>query len=62
MSRCLLVSNRLPLAYNEKIQDFVPSSGGLVSAIKGLDAKKVGYNFEWMGIITDDVDAEIVQP
>ena len=58
MSRCLLVSNRLPLAYNEKAQDFSPSSGGLVSAIKGLDAKKVGYDFEWMGIMTDDVDSE----
>jgi trehalose 6-phosphate synthase/phosphatase len=58
MSRCLLVSNRLPLAYSEKAQGFTPSSGGLVSAIKGLDAKKVGYDFEWMGIITDDVDPE----
>jgi trehalose 6-phosphate synthase/phosphatase len=58
MSRCLLISNRLPLAYNEKAQDFSPSSGGLVSAIKGLDAKKVGYDFEWMGIMTDDVDSE----
>ncbi len=58
MSRCLLVSNRLPLAYSDKAQGFTPSSGGLVSAIKGLDAKKVGYDFEWMGIITDDVDPE----
>lgn len=58
MPRCLLVSNRLPLAYNEKSQEFVPSSGGLVSAIKGLDAKKVGYDFEWMGIMTDDIDLE----
>lgn len=58
MSRCLLVSNRLPLAYSEKSHEFVPSSGGLVSAIKGLDAKKVGYDFEWLGIMTDDVDLE----
>lgn len=56
MSRCLLVSNRLPLAYNEKTQSFTPSSGGLVSAIKGLDPKKVGYDFEWMGIMTEDVE------
>lgn len=58
MPRCLLVSNRLPLAFNDKTQEFAPSSGGLVSAIKGLDAKKVGYDFEWMGILTDDIDSE----
>ncbi len=61
MPRCLLVSNRLPLAYNEKSQEFVPSSGGLVSAIKGLDAKKVGYDFEWMGIMTDDINEEKIK-
>jgi trehalose 6-phosphate synthase/phosphatase len=58
MPRCLLVSNRLPLAFNDKTQEFAPSSGGLVSAIKGLDAQKVGYDFEWMGILTDDIDSE----
>ena len=58
MSRCLLVSNRLPLSFDEKTQEFVSSSGGLVSAIKGLDSKKVGYDFEWMGILTDDIDSE----
>ncbi|HXH73471.1 MAG TPA: bifunctional alpha,alpha-trehalose-phosphate synthase (UDP-forming)/trehalose-phosphatase [Bacteriovoracaceae bacterium] len=56
MARCLLVSNRLPVAYNEKTNAFDPSSGGLVSAIKGLDPAKVGYNFQWMGIMTDDVE------
>lgn len=60
MSRCLLVSNRLPLAYNDKTQEFNPSSGGLVSAIKGLDSSKVGYKFEWMGLLTDDIDSEKV--
>src|SRR5688500_11509796 len=61
MSRCLLVSNRLPLSYNEKAQEFQPSSGGLVSAIKGLDPKKVGYDLHWMGIMTDDVARERVE-
>ena len=56
MPRCLLVSNRLPLVYNKKSQEFKSSSGGLVSAIKGLDATKVGYDFEWMGIMTDDIE------
>ena len=58
MPRCLLVSNRLPVAYNAKQNNFAPSSGGLVSAIKGLDPEKIGYAFEWMGIITDDVSEE----
>jgi trehalose 6-phosphate synthase/phosphatase len=61
MTRCLLISNRLPVSFNEKIQEFVPSSGGLVSAIKGLDPQKVGYEFQWMGIMTDDVAPEKIQ-
>lgn len=58
MPRCLLVSNRLPVAYNSKANVFSPSSGGLVSAIKGLDSAKIGFDFEWMGILTDDIDEE----
>ncbi len=61
MPRCLLVSNRLPLAYNSKVKMFSPSSGGLVSAIKGLDPTKVGFDFEWMGILTDDINRENVE-
>lgn len=55
MQRCLLVSNRLPLAFDTKLNDFIPSSGGLVSAIKNLDSKKIGMNFEWIGLLTDDI-------
>lgn len=58
MPRCLLISNRLPVAYHAKYNVFKPSSGGLVSAIKGLDHKKVGFDFEWMGILTDDIPQE----
>lgn len=61
MPRCLLVSNRLPVAYNSKLKIFTPSSGGLVSAIKGLDATKTGFDFEWMGILTDDIDPEKIK-
>lgn len=61
MARCLLVSNRLPLSYNEKENIFVPSSGGLVSAIQGLDSDKVGYDFEWFGVMTDDVADKLEQ-
>jgi len=58
MTRCLLVSNRLPIQFDEKSQEFIPSSGGLVSAIKGLDPKRVGFDFAWLGIMTDDVDPD----
>lgn len=61
MPRCLLVSNRLPLAYHSKLKIFTPSSGGLVSAIKGLDPVKVGYDFEWMGILTNDISSDDIQ-
>lgn len=61
MPRCLLVSNRLPVAYNPKLKIFTPSSGGLVSAIKGLDPSKIGFEFEWMGILTDDIDPEKIE-
>lgn len=60
MPRCLLVSNRLPVAFNTHLNCFLPSSGGLVSAIKGLDSSKVGFDFEWMGILTDDIDEKKV--
>ncbi len=61
MPRCLLVSNRLPVAYNTTFKKFTSSSGGLVSAIKGLDPAKVGYDFEWMGILTDDIHQEDIE-
>lgn len=61
MARCLIVSNRLPMNYDKKTQTFTPSPGGLVSAIMGLDAKKVGQEFHWLGIITDDVEEELLE-
>lgn len=61
MNRCLLVSNRLPISFNEKKQEFTPSSGGLVSAIQGLNPEIIGYDFEWMGIMTDDISKENIE-
>lgn len=61
MSRCILVSNRLPITYDEKVNSFKASAGGLVSAIKGLDASVVGCDFEWMGILTDDIAGELIE-
>lgn len=58
MPRCLLVSNRLPVAFNSSLNTFLPSSGGLVSAIRSLDSEKIGFDFEWMGILTDDINEE----
>ncbi len=58
MARCLLVSNRLPLTFDHHSSKFVPSSGGLVSAIRGLNPTQIGLEFHWMGILTDDVSKE----
>lgn len=60
MTRCLIVSNRLPLNYDQVSKLFTPSPGGLVSAIMGLDATKVGQEFHWLGLMTDDVDKELI--
>jgi trehalose 6-phosphate synthase/phosphatase len=32
-----------------------------VSAIKGLDPSKLGFHFEWMGLLTDDIDHELIE-
>jgi trehalose 6-phosphate synthase/phosphatase len=60
MPRCLLVSNRLPVAFDPRQNGFTPSAGGLASAIRGLDATKIGFDFEWLGILTDDVAPALV--
>ncbi len=36
------------------------NSGGLVSAIRGLSSEKVGFDFEWMGIITNQIEKELI--
>jgi trehalose 6-phosphate synthase/phosphatase len=54
----LLISNRLPVVLDPHTKEFVPSSGGLVSAIKGLDPAIVGYDFAWLGVMTDNVDSD----
>jgi len=58
MPKCLLISNRLPLTFNSIKNEFTPSSGGLVSAIKGISPESTGYEFEWMGLLTDDIEKE----
>lgn len=61
MTRCLIISNRLPLNYDQQKKSFIPSAGGLVSAIMGLDAEKVGQEFHWLGLMTDDVDSSQIE-
>lgn len=61
MSRCLLISNRLPISYDEQQKKFMPSAGGLVSAIKGLNQERVGCDFLWMGIVTDDLPKDVIE-
>lgn len=53
MPRCLLVSNRLPLSYNENLKKFTPSAGGLISSLKGLSPEKIGFDFEWIAPTTE---------
>lgn len=57
--RCLIISNRLPLSYVNK--SFKESSGGLVSAIKGIDPKKGDYEFHWYGILSNTIQEEELQ-
>ena len=37
------------------------NSGGLVSAIRGLNPERVGFNFEWLGIVTNETEANLIQ-
>ena len=52
MPRCLLVTNRLPLTFDENSNEFIPSAGGLISSLKGLNSKQVGFDFEWIAPTT----------
>lgn len=60
MSRCLLVSNRLPISVNLNENKMIMNSGGLVSAIRGLNPIKVGFNFEWLGIVTNETEVDFI--
>ncbi len=61
MNRCLILSNRLPLSYNSTLKQFQASSGGLVSAIKGINPDRVNTHFKWIGIMTDDLGEEKIE-
>ncbi len=48
--KCIIVSNRLPIEYDVETGKIKLSSGGLVSALKGL---KANYPVYWLGSLID---------
>ena len=58
MSRWIIVSNRLPFSYDEKKQKLSPSSGGLVTAIRGIKTKE---EVLWVGSLPSDVPKSLVE-
>ena len=52
---CVVVSNRLPITYDESINKYRIASGGLVTSLLGV-AKDIPIT--WLGVATTDVDVE----
>jgi trehalose 6-phosphate synthase/phosphatase len=52
MSRWIVVSNRLPFSYDKKKKTIVQSSGGLVTAIKGIKTKN---EVVWLGTADEEL-------
>ena len=57
MSRCIIVSNRLPFSYDAKTKKIQPSSGGLVTAIKGIQSDQ---EMLWVGALPNDVPTHAI--
>lgn len=58
MSRWIIVSNRLPFSFDEKTQKLGSSSGGLVTAIRGIKTKE---EVVWIGSLPNNVPRELVK-
>lgn len=58
MSRWIIVSNRLPFSFDKKNQKLAPSSGGLVTAIRGIKTKE---EVLWIGSLPNTVPKNLVQ-
>lgn len=56
--RWIIVSNRLPFSYDENSRTLTPSSGGLVTAIRGIDSKA---DIHWIGSLPSNVPRELVK-
>ncbi len=55
MSRCIIISNRLPFKFDEVSKQWVPTAGGLVTALQAVELNMVKV---WMGAHSDDALAE----
>ena len=55
MSRWIIVSNRLPFSYCPKQKKLIQSSGGLVTAIKGISTRN---NVVWVGTTDGSIKPE----
>ena len=58
MGRWIIVSNRLPFSYNAQTNKLIPSSGGLVTAIRGI---KTTEPIVWVGSIPDNIPRSLLQ-
>ena len=58
MSRWIIVSNRLPFSYDKANNGLKTSSGGLVTAIRGIKTKK---EVLWIGSIPNNVPKKLVR-
>jgi trehalose-6-phosphate synthase len=52
MSRWIIVSNRLPFSIDQKTQRLQQSSGGLVTAINGIQTKE---HIHWIGSLAPGI-------
>ncbi|MDE3268666.1 MAG: bifunctional alpha,alpha-trehalose-phosphate synthase (UDP-forming)/trehalose-phosphatase [Pseudomonadota bacterium] len=57
--RCMVVSNRLPITYDESTQNHRIASGGLVTSLLGV-ANDVPIT--WFGVTTSDLDVQQIAP
>jgi len=58
MGRWVIVSNRLPFSYDSKQKQLKPSSGGLVTAIRGITSREKTL---WVGAIPEEVPVSKVK-
>lgn len=58
MSSWIVVSNRLPFSYDETKKTLTPSSGGLVTAIRGI---KTNNQITWVGSLPNNIPRKLVK-
>lgn len=58
MTRWIIASNRLPFSYDEKSKKLNQSSGGLVTALKGIKTK---HEFHWVGTVDEKIPKKLIE-